>query len=352
MDAKSSDLWMGKQPRANRQVSVKLFYERALKCRAAGDGPQAKVFMRAAIGIDVGGTDIKVGIVLEDGRVLASKAIATWVGSGREGVILGTRAAIDYATATSRELGVKLTAVGMGLPGTVTGKRGLVLEDPPQIPGLVGFEAATFLRAETGLPAAVDNDASLAAFGESRVGAGRDVPTVLMITVGTGIGGGLVMAGQLVRGRYGTGGEIGHSGFDPQGPPCPHGGRGCLEMYCSATAVVREYVARGGNPASTARSVVEAARGGEDRALHVLTWAGNNLGRGLASFANVVPPDLILLGGGLSGAGELLLRPVRDGFAAQALPHVTKGVRIKAAILGNAAGMVGAALLAFEEGLG
>jgi glucokinase len=159
------------------------------------------------------------------------------------------------------------------------------------------------------------------------------------------------MGGRLMRGRYGTGGEIGHAGFDPDGPPCPHGGRGCLEMYCSATALVAQYISSGGRSDSTTRSIVEGARNGEQLALGAVSWAGRNLGRGLASLANVVPPDLILIGGGLSGAGELLLRPVREGFAAQALPHVTKGVRIRGATLGNHAGLVGAALLAFEEGL-
>lgn len=306
--------------------------------------------MEAAIGIDVGGGAIKFGVVCRDGKVLSHGSIETWPGAGQEGVSAGVREAVRLARGQARERDIPLTAVGMGLPGTVTGQRGAVIEDPPQIPGLAGWEAATFLRGETGLPAAVDNDASLAALAEARVGGGRDVPTVFLATVGTGVGGGLVMGGKLIRGRYGTGGEIGHAGFHPDGPPCAHGGRGCLEMYSSATALVARYRELGGGPKATARSIVEGARNGERACVDALNWIGRNLGRGLASLANVVPPDVILIGGGLSGAGELLLRPVRDGFAAQALPHVTKGVRIRAAVLGNLAGLVGAALLAFEEG--
>lgn len=298
----------------------------------------------------MGGAAIKFGVVCRDGKVLSHGSIETWPGAGQEGISAGVREAIRLARGQARELDVPLTAVGLGIPGTVTGQRGSVIEDPPQIRGLLGWEAATFLRGETALPVAVDNDASLAALAEARVGGGRDVPTVFLATVGTGVGGGLVMGGKLLRGRYGTGGEIGHAGFHPDGPLCLHGGRGCLEMYSSATALVEHYQSKGGKPKSTAKSIVEGARDGDPLCLESLAWIGRNLGRGLASFANVVPPDVILIGGGLSGAGELLLRPIRDGFAAQALPHVTKGVRIRTAVLGNLAGLVGAALLAFEEG--
>ena len=305
----------------------------------------------AALGIDVGGTEIKFGLIQRSGRVLAADGVETWAGAGREGIGAGVREAVAKAKALAAEEGVNLKAAGMGIPGTVSGKRGCIIEDPPQIPGLEGWEVGDFLRAETGLPCAVDNDASLAALAEARAGAGRDVPTLLVVTVGTGIGGGVVIGGRLIRGRYGTAGEIGHMGFHPEGPHCGHGGNGCLESYCSATAVLRMFRERGGDPGASVRKIVEGAARGEQPHVSVLGAAGRNLGRGLASFSNIIPPDLILIGGGLASAGDLLMRSLREGFGYQALPHVTKGVRIRRALLGNQAGMVGAAILALEEGL-
>ena len=307
--------------------------------------------VEVGIGIDVGGTDIKYGLVTRAGVVRKRAALPPEGAEGRPGIERGVRAAVAAGQEHARRLRLDVAAVGMGIPGTVTGRRGTMLMTPPQIPGLGGWEAATFLRSLTDVPVAVDNDATVAGLAEARIGAGRGAATVILVTVGTGLGGALVVGGELVRGRHGTGGEIGHALFVPGGLPCAHGGRGCLELYTSATALVRIYREMGGRHADSPRDIVSKARQGHRRAGRALAQLGRNLGQGVSSLANVVAPDLVVVGGGLSAAGRLLIGPAREAFKEQCLPYAARGVRWVKAGLGNKAGLIGAGLLALEEGL-
>ena len=304
-----------------------------------------------AIGIDIGGTEIKYGLVTHRGEVRHAGAVSTEVAEGREGVQSGLRQVIEQCRHHSGLKGLEIVALGMGIPGTVTGRRGTMLMTPPQIQGLRGWETGTYLRRIARVPVAVDNDATVAGLAEARIGAGRGAATVILVTVGTGLGGALVVGGQLVRGKYGTGGEIGHAVFVPDGLPCAHGGRGCLELYTSATALVRIYREIGGRERDSARDIVAKAKQGHRRAASALNKIGRNLGLGISALANVVAPDLVVVGGGLSAAGRLLIAPARESFKEQCLPYASKGVRWVRARLGNKAGLIGAALLGFEEGL-
>lgn len=307
--------------------------------------------MKAAIGLDLGGTNLKYGLVSRKGEVLEAASVPSRCDEGPAGVRESLEAAVKDLAVRARWKGHEIVAAGLGMPGTVTGRRGIVLTSPPQIPGLTGFQAGTCLRSLARVPVAVENDATVAALGEARAGVGIGAATLLLATVGTGIGGGLVIGGHLVRGRYGTGGEIGHGVFHPEGLPCGHGGEGCLELYCSATALVRIYGELGGAEGVGPREIADLAEGGDRRAVSAFDRIGTNLGLGLATAASLVAPDVIAIGGGLADAGRLLLDPVRRAFEAQVLPYVAKGCRILRARLKNRAGLIGAAFLAFEEGL-
>jgi glucokinase len=304
-----------------------------------------------ALGLDLGGSFLKSGLVTPEGEVLHDDAVRSRTHEGPEGLRQAIAEAVARLQEKARWMGVEVRAAGLGLPGTIAGPAGTVLTAPPQIPGIRGFAAARVLRAASGVPSAADNDATLAGLAESRVGAGRGAPTFLLVTVGTGVGGGLVVGGQLIRGRYGTGGEIGHATFVPDGLPCPHGGRGCLELYASAGALQRFYGESGGAAGAEPREILRRAERGEARAARAFDRVGRNLGLGLAAAAAVIAPDVIAVGGGLAEAGRFLLDPLRAAFRAQSLPYAAKGCRIVRARLRNRAGLVGAGLLAFEEGL-
>jgi glucokinase len=219
------------------------------------------------------------------------------------------------------------------------------------------------MREALGLPCQVDNDANVAAWGEHRFGAGRGYRHMLLVTVGTGIGGGIVAGGRLFRGAHGFAAEIGHIIVEPDGPPCGCGNRGCWEKVASGDAIGRlgrEAAARpnsviaalaGGDPAKvTGRIVTDAARQGDRAAVGILAEVGGRLGEGIAGLVNVLDPEVVVVGGGAIDAGDLLLDPARRAYA-----HAVEGrdhrpeVPIVAAELGNDAGAVGAAALALEE---
>ncbi len=225
------------------------------------------------------------------------------------------------------------------------------------------FPLGELVTERTGLPATVDNDANLAALAEHRYGAAAGTENVVLLTIGTGIGGGLIIGGRPYRGTRGAGAELGHMVIDVNGPPC-HGNcpnRGCVETLVSGTALARDGLeaaeqhpdselgrARSEGAEIDAPRVIDAARAGDRPALEVVTRAGRNLGVALSGFANCFDPDLIVLGGGLMAAGDLLLEPARSELRRRALAPQDE-VPVEPAALGEEAGMVGAATLALDE---
>ena len=252
------------------------------------------------------------------------------------------------------------SAVGLGIPCTIDYERGyavsavnLPIEDVP---------IRDLLRERLGLPVVVDNDANVAALAEQRYGAARDARHALMLTLGTGIGGGVIIDGRLYRGSTGAGAELGHVVVEAEGPPCQGNcpNRGCVETYASGTALGREgRTAAEREPASAlgrmlaageeidGRAVTDAAHAGDDAARGVLARAGYYLGVALSSLANVFEPDVIVIGGGVIAAGDLLLEPARVELRARAL-RPQNATPVVAAELGPDAGMIGAAALAME----
>lgn len=309
-----------------------------------------------AIGLDLGGTKLATGVVDGEGRLAWSDEVPS-SGYSQEEVIDLLADGIDRARAERPGL----TLAGVGIPARVEFETGhaigtvnLDLEDVP---------VRDLLSERTGLQIALDNDANLAMLAEATYGAARDVDYALMLTIGTGIGGGVWIDGGLYRGATGSGAELGHVVVDPDGPRCQGNcpGRGCVETFASGTAIGREgREAAAAEPDSalgriaasgteiTAVQVGEAAADGDPVALGVLERAGTMLGVALTSLANAFEPELIVIGGGGVALGDLLLDPARDELAARALDPMSK-TPVVAAQLGPQAGMIGAAALARSE---
>jgi len=304
------------------------------------------------LGIDVGGTKV-LGVRVDvdgDGAPTVVDHLRTPT-PGPEGIIDVLAEVVDRLDPSGS------APVGVGVPGLVD--RDGVLCFAPNLGGAVGLEVEALLRARTGRPVDVDNDATCAAWGERQVGAGRGHDDMMLLTLGTGIGGGLVVDGRLLRGAHGFAGELGHVVIEPDGADCPCGQRGCWERYASGGGLERMaierarrgdldgVVARAGDPdAVRSEQVVDAARHGDADAVDLLDEVGRWLGRGLASMVNIVDPDVILIGGGLASAGDLVLASARAVLDTATLGAALRPtIPVELAALGDRAGAIGAALL-------
>jgi len=304
-------------------------------------------------GVDIGGTKLLAVAATEKGEIVAQRRQPTAAGPG---AILGAIAAVVTDLVAAEPA---IAAVGVGLPGLVD-LDGFV-HYAPNLPGFVGVAARELLAASCSVPVIVDNDANVAALGEVLHGAGRGRREVLVVTLGTGIGGGLVINGEVHRGGHGLAAEIGHFTVDPDGPPCACGGRGHWEAMASGSALgrrAREWAGRGEAPdvlaraggnvaAVTGHEVGEAAAAGDADALAILTEHARAVALGLGGLVNILDPELIVISGGLIDLGEALLGPLRS-----ALPEYVEAAErrpmppVVAAALGEHAGAVGAAALA------
>jgi glucokinase len=304
------------------------------------------------IGVDLGGTNVRAALVAADGRVLARARRETRAAEGVDATIGRIVGAIEEVRAGSRVAGV-----GIGSPGPLDSRRGVVIS-APNLPGWVDVPLGDLVRSRVGLETIVENDANVAALGESWLGAGRGASSLLLLTLGTGIGGGIVAGGRVWRGHRGFAGEMGHTTFDPNGVVCGCGNRGCLEQYASATALVRrtrEAIAAGrptsliAKPAITAAVVHAEALAGDALARELLAETGRILGVAIGSAANLLDPEVVVVAGGLAGAGDFLFGPLREEAKRRALPAVAASLEIVPAALGDDAGVLGAARNAAVE---
>jgi glucokinase len=315
-----------------------------------------------ALAVDIGGTKILTALVRADGRVAARARVDT-PGRGVEPVLQ----AVEVTAATVLREGPadrsEIVAVGVGAPGPMNPETGVVY-DPPNMDGWHDVPLGTLLTARLGMPAFIENDANAAALGEWWMGAGRGVSDLIYITVSTGIGGGIVISDRLLHGTSGTAGEVGHMTIDLSGPPCLCGrGNGHLEVLASGTAIARmarEAVLAGrpsaalalaaGRPEAITASLVEqAAREGDAVAREVFSRAATYLGVGLANLIHVLNPQRIIIGGGVTKAGEMLFEPVRRVALARSFARPGADVEIVPAALGDDVGAVGAAAVAFQR---
>lgn len=308
--------------------------------------------MSLACGIDVGGTKIAGGIVDGVGTIVEELRVESPATDAQ-----AIEAAIEKLV-TELRTRHEIEAVGIGAAGYIDKARSVVLFAPNLAWRDLDLKAD--LESRLGLPVVVENDANAAAWGEFQFGAGHDVDDLLLITVGTGVGGGVVLDGALYRGAFGVGAEIGHMRVVPDGILCGCGNRGCFEMYASGNALVREARAAaragsllaadlldrsGGDPdAITGPLITEAARAGDVFALEQLEALGRWLGEGIASLTAVLDPAVVVVGGGVSSADDLLLDPARHAFAGQLTGRGHRPMlEIRKARLGNRAGLIGAA---------
>jgi glucokinase len=307
---------------------------------------------------DLGGTHLRVAAVDREGSIHCRLMQPTPQAEKPNEIV---RALIDAAHECERRIAGKngkISAISVAVPGTVNVREGVVVK-APNVPSLDGFRLAAALESELEWPAILENDANAAAIGEMWRGAGRGYGAIICVTLGTGVGGGIILNGKLWRGADGSAAEIGHMGVDPfGGVPCTCGSRGCLEVYASATAIVRMTREAGPRyPNSllhtvedlTSEKVYLAGLEGDELSLEVFRRMGVYLGIGIASLINVLNPEIVVIGGGLSNGWDLFAPHMRQQIIERAFPIPARRVKIVRAECGDDAGLLGAARLAFTD---
>ena len=298
-----------------------------------------------SIGVDLGGTNLRVAAIDSDGHVLAKVSIPAVFENGPEcvvGDIVSVINRIRSAVGSS-----DLRGVGIGVPGFIDIAEGVVLGSA-NLPGFQGFPVRSKIQAQLGTTIILENDANAAALGEMWIGAGKNVNDLMLITLGTGIGGGIVSEGKVLHGFLGMAGEIGHMTVFPDGNPCGCGNCGCLEKHASATAIAAMGRMMHFGPDITSQGVYELALAGNERAKLVFESVGRALGIALASLINLFNFPLYLLSGGPLPAWDLFAPRMFEEVKKRSFTYGRTGTRIEKAQLGADAGLFGAAYLPFE----
>lgn len=295
---------------------------------------------RLAVGVDLGGTNMRMAAVDATGRILARSKEATRPEEGPQAVLRRLARAVRALLGAlpggvGADSGAAPAGVGLATPGPVDARRGVIVTTP-NLPGWRDVPAAALLQAELALPVRHLRDANAALLGEAWLGAARGCRDAVLLTLGTGIGGAALVGGRLLGGRDGFAGEFGHLTVDPDGPVCGCGNRGCLEALASGTAI-RRRTGRDG------REVFAAARRGEPEALAIVAGVADALGAGLAGLANAFNPERIVLGGGMVAGWDLFVPRAVAEMRRRAFAPVTAGLEVVPASLGDDAGVMGAA---------
>jgi glucokinase len=298
------------------------------------------------IGMDLGGTTFKALAIAPDGTVLDRAQEDTQAAAGPQAVV-------QRMVETTRRLQAEvssptrhLAAVGFGIPGILDLPAGRVRRSP-NLPGWEGFDLRAALVPHLEVPVAIENDANAAALGEAWLGAGRGMQHFLMLTLGTGVGGGIIVAGKILHGACGYAGEPGHTVVDPNGPRCGCGSQGCLEQFTSGTAIAR--MAEPSYGQITAHEVALAAWRGESQALEVYRQVGRYLGIACASFANLFNPQGLVIGGAVANAFDLFIEAMQTTMRQRTFVEVYNSLRIVPAECGTDAGGLGAAYQAMQH---
>ena len=320
---------------------------------------------KCCIGIDLGGSFIKFGVLDADRRPCGTVQLPTPTDRGADGVVEQMVAGVESLMDSPGVSKGDVLGVGIGSPGPLAISEGVILA-MPNIPGMDNCRIRDRVSDALGLPAVLENDANAAAYGEFLCGAGAGVQNMVMLTLGTGIGGGVIIDGNVLHGAHEIGAELGHMIVQPAGRHCGCGQRGCLEQYASATFLAKEarrkieqegaqstlsrILERNGD--ITSKDIVEAAGGGDAFAAQAWDEAMQYLAVGCVNLCRIFDPDKIVLSGGMTGAGEALMRPLSEHFAKLHWKLTDAKTRIEIAALGNDAGFIGAAgvaLLAFGK---
>jgi glucokinase len=313
------------------------------------------------LAIDLGGTKIIAAVISRQGQVMARESYLTSAGEGPQLVIDRIFSAIDHLLGVSNLAPVHLHSISIAAAGAIDFGQGVVTSSP-NLPGWHDVLLRDMVNGKYQVKTFLVNDASAAALGEHEFGAGRGIDNLIYLTVSTGIGGGIIIDGRLYLGPSGSAGEMGHMTIDVNGPKCSCGNIGCLEMLASGTAIAREAIKRikGGESSIlsemlggrieniTAEEIGVAAQGGDSLATEVISQAASYLGVGMVNLVNIFNPEMIIVGGGVAQMGDLLLAPARRVVEARAFRLPAQAARIVPAQLGDEAGVLGAAVFAFQ----
>ncbi|MDD5155436.1 MAG: ROK family protein [Candidatus Omnitrophica bacterium] len=302
---------------------------------------------RFIISIDLGGTNLKIALLDPRYRILSRETLHTRKFSNKNTLIAAIVYAVNKVKKENRLNKNNILGVGLGLPGSIDIKRGSV-HFFPNIPGWKDVKLRGILERKLGLPVFMDNDANLMGLAECTLGAAKGARNAVCITLGTGVGGGIILEGKLYRGSSYAAGEIGHIPLNEYGPKCNCGGRACIEAYIGNKRITQE-AKRVFKRNISLEELSRLANSGHSKARAIWIKAGRRLGMVLAGVINLLNPDCVVIGGGIANAGKVLFDKIRSTVAEQAMPVQAKHVRILRARLGNDAGLIGAAILAAEK---
>jgi glucokinase len=308
---------------------------------------------RVVIGVDLGGTNLRTAILSQEGEILDRHKEATHAAEGWTNVVERLVQNIRRQRENAVKQGFAVAAVGVGAPGVIQEDKGVVVKSP-NFPDWNNLPLKDLLENALKMPVFLENDANAAALGEQWRGAGKGIRSMILLTLGTGVGGGIILDNKIWHGADGMAGEIGHMTLIPDGRPCTCGNTGCLEMYASARGILQSYREAIGKLAPpsqqqdriSSEQVYEAARGGDGIALRVMKDMGRMLGIGIASIINIFNPDRIVIGGGVKDAWPLFIDSTREEVLMRAFEVPARRTEIVPSQLGDDAGMVGAAAVA------
>ncbi|NUO09882.1 MAG: ROK family protein [Candidatus Brocadia sp.] len=309
------------------------------------------------VGIDLGGTNLKAGVVDTDGKIIHRLSIKTNSNADPQTISNQILELVAEIIQGAHIEASDIVGIGLGSPGLVD-KKGETILFSPNLPRWRNIPIRRIMSERFSKPCVLENDANAAAWGEKWVGAGREVNSLVMLTLGTGVGGGIVLENRLWRGANNVAAEIGHMVIRMDGPLCNCGNRGCVEVYASATGMVRRFkeLLRSGALSSlrdrdeiTAKMINEAAIRGDKASLDVIEETGRYLGIALINVMHVLNPEMIVLAGGMIGSGELLMNPIRQVTQQRAFEASYKDTKIVFSQLGNDAGIIGAAGCLLKE---
>lgn len=305
--------------------------------------------MKYAVGIDLGGTFVKFALISDQGDMAFSDKLPVGPQSRRKDILNTLHKAIELSLEHAKGIGVTVSGIGIGTPGVCD--NGVVLGGAENLDGWINVNLSGIFSDAFHLPVLVDNDANVMGLGEATYGAARNCSDVIFITVGTGIGGAIIANGKLYGGYRNRGAELGHVTISHKGLDCNCGGRGCLEAYASTSALIRQYAERTGLDERNidGRYIVMKFNEGEKEAVECLQEHTDYLGHGIASFINIFAPQKVVIGGGISEAGQFYIDMIKAAALKYAMPDCAVHTDVVGAALGNQAGCLGAVSLIFEN---
>jgi len=308
------------------------------------------------IGMDLGGTNLKYALGTENGEIILKLSRPSFADQAQNKIFENMFTAVNELLAEAEKRGEKISAIGVGSPGSIDFEKGQLIGSTPNLKSWTKAPIKKNLEEHFNIPAWADNDANVMALAEARKGAGRGYKNILCLTLGTGIGGGIIIDNQVLRGAHYSAAEVGHIIIEYNGKKCNCGNRGCFEVYASAPAMVARYrkklrrtgVAYAIDELNT-KLIFKKAELNEDLAKETIYETCEYLGAGIASIANIIDPEVVVIGGGVANAGAEFIQCIENAVKQYSIKAITKHLKVVNAEMGNDAGIVGAILLAVES---